>query len=115
LKIAENNARHKVVSAGRRAGKSYMGGVDKLLPEVFYTRPLANQLRMDGRKRIFWVVGPNFSDSEKEFRVIWNYLRRLEIPMDKPGIYNPSAMFLSLIPCDHTKVSVLPSDYKCLS
>ncbi len=88
LKIAENNARHKVVSAGRRAGKSYMGGVDKLLPEVFYTRPLANQLRMDGRKRIFWVVGPNFSDSEKEFRVIWNYLRRLEIPMDKPGSYN---------------------------
>ena len=28
LVVAENNCRHKVVSAGRRWGKSYMGGVD---------------------------------------------------------------------------------------
>lgn len=88
LVVAENPCRHKVVSAGRRWGKSYMGGVDKLLPEVFYTKPIANQLVMDGKKRVFWIVGPNFSDSEKEFRVIWNYLRKLEIPMDKPGSYN---------------------------
>lgn len=88
LTVAENGSRHKVVSAGRRWGKSYMGGVDKLLPEVFFTKPIANQLTMDGKKRVFWIVGPNFSDSEKEFRVIWNHLRRLEIPMDKPGSYN---------------------------
>ena len=88
LIVAENPCRHKVVSAGRRWGKSYMGGVEKLLPEVFYTKPIANQLVLDGKKRVFWIVGPNFSDSEKEFRVIWNYLRRLEIPMDKPGSYN---------------------------
>lgn len=87
LEIAENGCRHKVVAAGRRFGKSYMGGIDKLLPEVFYTKPIANQLISDGKKRIFWIVGPNYSDSEKEFRVIWNLCRKLEIPMEK-GSYN---------------------------
>ncbi len=91
LVIAEDNHRHKVVAAGRRFGKSNSGGVDKLLPEVFYTKPIANQLVMDGRKRIFWIVGPTFSDSEKEFRVIWNILKRLEIPLDKPSYNNPES------------------------
>ena len=87
LKVSESPARHKVVSAGRRFGKSYGGATDKLLPEVFYTKPIANQLLLDGKKRVFWIVGPNYSDSEKEFRVIWNWIRKLEIPMDK-GSYN---------------------------
>ena len=90
LEVAENPCRHKVLSAGRRFGKSHMGGTDKLLPEVFFTKPLANQLIDEGKKRIFWIVGPNYSDSEKEFRVIWNWLRKLEVPMDKPGSYNSS-------------------------
>ena len=85
--VAEDDARHKVVSAGRRFGKSFGGATDKLVPEVFFTKPIANQLLLDGKKRIFWIVGPNYSDSEKEFRVIWNWCRRLEIPMDKPGSY----------------------------
>lgn len=89
LVVAENPCRHKVLAAGRRFGKSYMGGADKLLPEVFFTRPIANQLLLDGKKRVFWIVGPNFSDSEKEFRVIWNYLKKLEIPMNKPSYNNP--------------------------
>ena len=89
LIVAENNARHKVVSAGRRWGKSYMGGVDKLLPEVFITKPIASTLLSEGKKRIFWIVGPNFSDSEREFRVIWNYLKKLEIPMYKPSYNSP--------------------------
>lgn len=88
LEVAENPCRHKVVSAGRRFGKSHMGGTDKLLPEVFFTKPLATTLVSQGRKRIFWIVGPNYSDSEKEFRVIWNWLKKLEVPMDKPGSYN---------------------------
>lgn len=88
LTVAENNCRHKVVSAGRRFGKSHSGGTEKLLPEIFYTKPIANQLVLDGKKRIFWIVGPNYSDSEKEFRVIWNWCKKLEIPMDQPGSYN---------------------------
>jgi hypothetical protein len=87
LKVAESPARHKVLSAGRRFGKSFGGATDKLLPEVFYTKPIANQLLIDGKKRVFWIVGPNYSDSEKEFRVIWNWCRKLEIPLDK-GSYN---------------------------
>lgn len=90
LIVAEDPSRHKVLAAGRRFGKSHMGGTDKLLPEVFFTKPIANQLKMDGKKRVFWIVGPNYSDSEKEFRVIWNWLQRLEVPMDKPGSYNSS-------------------------
>lgn len=87
LAVAESPARHKVVAAGRRFGKSFGGSTDKLLPEVFYTKPLATTLLARGHKRIFWIVGPNYSDSEKEFRVIWNWCRKLEIPMDK-GSYN---------------------------
>lgn len=91
LLVAENNCRHKVLSAGRRFGKSYMGGVDKLLPEVFITKPIATTLLSDGRKRIFWIVGPTYQDSEKEFRVIWNFLKKLEIPMDKPSYNSPES------------------------
>lgn len=87
LQVAESPARHKVLSAGRRFGKSFGGATDKLLPEVFYTKPMASTLLAEGKKRVFWIVGPNYSDSEKEFRVIWNWCRTLEIPMDK-GSYN---------------------------
>jgi hypothetical protein len=90
LKVAVNPCRHKVLSAGRRFGKSHMGGTDKLLPEVFFTKPMATTLLDEGKKRVFWIVGPNYSDSEKEFRVIWNWLKKLEVPMDKPGSYNSS-------------------------
>ncbi|AYN57951.1 terminase large subunit [Mycobacterium phage Fowlmouth] len=87
LIVAQSASRHQVLSAGRRFGKSFIGGY-RLLPEIFFTKPIANQLLLDGKKRIFWIVGPNYSDSEKEFRVIWNLCRRLEIPMDQPGSYN---------------------------
>jgi hypothetical protein len=87
LKVAENSCRHKVLAAGRRFGKSFGGATDKLLPEIFYTKPIASTLLSEGKKRVFWIVGPNYSDSEKEFRVIWNWCKKLEIPMDK-GSYN---------------------------
>lgn len=86
LQVAENECRHQVLDAGRRLGKSLLGGY-KLLPEVFYTKPLASTLISEGRKRVFWIVGPNYSDSEKEFRVIWNLCKKLQIPMEK-GSYN---------------------------
>lgn len=88
LIVAEDDARNQVVAAGRRFGKSYSGG-NKLLPEVLFTKPLASTLLAEGRRREFWIVGPEFSDSEKEFRVIWNLLKRLEVPMDKGSVNNP--------------------------
>jgi hypothetical protein len=36
----------------------------------------------------YWIVGPEYSDSEKEFRVLWSDLTRLGFPLDHPGSYN---------------------------
>lgn len=97
LIVAENTCRHQVLAAGRRLGKSFLGGTDKLLPEVFYTKPIANQLLADGKKRIFWIVGPNFSDSEKEFRVIWNWIKKLEIPMERRSYNSPETGDMQIV------------------
>lgn len=79
--------RHRVAVAGRRTGKSTMSG-HELTPEALYTFAVQKDLRERSIRREFWIVGPEYSDSEKEFRVIWNDLERLEVPMDRPGSYN---------------------------
>lgn len=84
-------ARHKVVPAGRRFGKSVMGG-HELVPEILKTKLMADVLTERGHRREFWIVGPEYSDSEKEFRVFWNDIQKLGIPLDRPGsYYNPEA------------------------
>lgn len=45
-------------------------------------------LKEERRRREFWVVGPEYTDSEKEFRVLWNELVKLGVPFDRPGSYN---------------------------
>lgn len=87
LLIAESQARHKVAACGRRFGKSDVGG-HELVPEALYTYTQVARLREQMKRREFWIVGPEYSDAEKEFRVVWNELSRLEIPFDKPGSYN---------------------------
>lgn len=89
LRVAENHCRHKVLAGGRRLGKDYLGGTDKLLPEVIYTKPMASTLLSEGRKRIFWIVGPSYQEAEKTFRIIWNWVRHLEIPMEKGSFNSP--------------------------
>lgn len=86
-KILSCPARHRVVSAGRRFGKSDVGG-HELIPEALFTRGHENELKMAGKRREFWIVGPEYSDAEKEFRVVHNVLSRLQVPFDKPGTYN---------------------------
>lgn len=85
--IHKSRARHRVASAGRRFGKSQIGG-HELTPEALVTKTLASTLADEGQRREFWIVGPEYSDSEKEFRVVYNDLKRLEVPFDKPGTYN---------------------------
>lgn len=80
-------ARNKALAAGRRAGKSRMGG-HRLVPEAFRAWYELDQLARLGLRREYWIVGPEYSDSEKEFRVIWDALKRLGFPMDHPGSYN---------------------------
>lgn len=87
LAVAESTARNRVVSAGRRFGKSDIGG-HELVPEALFTASVANDLKLAGKRREFWIVGPEYSDSEKEFRVLWNELTKLDVPFDRPGTYN---------------------------
>ncbi len=86
-RIASSRARMRVVSAGRRFGKSDIGGHD-LTNEGIVTQNMMQRLKEASKRREFWIVGPEYSDSEKEFRVVWNELKKLEVPFDKPGSYN---------------------------
>lgn len=85
--VLESPARNRVVAAGRRFGKSDLGG-HELVPEALVTKTMAADLVEQGKRREFWIVGPEYSDSEKEFRVAYNNLKRLEVPFDRPGTYN---------------------------
>lgn len=94
--VIESHSRMRVVSAGRRFGKSDVGG-HELVVEACLTKDLADWYKEQGKRREFWVVGPEYTDSEKEFRVVWNELKKLEVPFDKPGSYNnPEGGFMHL-------------------
>jgi hypothetical protein len=82
-----NRTRLKVFAAGRRAGKSQVGG-HILLPEVFRAEAQLRELRSSRQRREFWIVGPEYSDAEKEWRVFWGGLERLGFKVDHPGTYN---------------------------
>lgn len=85
--IHDSNARHKAVACGRRFGKSTVGGYE-LYCEACVTRYMLGHLHEAGKRREFWIVGPNYSDSEKEFRVCYDALKRRGAPFDTPGTYN---------------------------
>lgn len=96
--VLESPVRNRVVAAGRRFGKSDIGG-HELVPEALATRDIAEILKLEGKRREFWIVGPEYSDSEKEFRVAYNSLSALQVPFDHPGTYNnplASDMHISL-------------------
>src|ERR1700759_3025872 len=86
LEFMEDPTRFQTITAGRRLGKS-RGIGHEFLPEAAITRKMATWLKDEGKRREFWSVGPNYSDSEKPFRVFWDICKKLEIPMDKPGSY----------------------------
>lgn len=85
--ILFDRTRNQVVAFGRRAGKSQTGG-HKLIPEFFRALMEADELKSRGLRREYWIVGPTYSDAEKEFRVLWEGLDRLGVPLDRPGSYN---------------------------
>jgi hypothetical protein len=85
--ILEDRTRFQVLAAGRRFGKSQTGG-HKLLPKAFSAFAEKSTLESQGQQRRYWIVGPEYSDSEKEFRVLYNGLKRLDVPFDHPGTYN---------------------------
>jgi hypothetical protein len=85
--IHRSRKRFRVASGGRRLGKSTTGG-HELVPEAALTFSLVPTLEQLGKQRRFWIAGPDYSDTEKEFRVIYNDLKRLQFPFDRPGTYN---------------------------
>lgn len=87
VRIHDDDTRNRVASCGRRFGKSTLGG-HELVPEAYYAHSIQGMLKEMGKRREFWIVGPEYSDAEKEFRVIYNDLSRLEMPFDRPGTYN---------------------------
>lgn len=96
--ILGSPVRNKVVALGRRAGKSQTGG-HRLVPEAFRALSELRTLKAISQRREYWIVGPEYSDSEKEFRVLWNQIQKLGFPLDRPGSYNnpeQGSMSLSL-------------------
>jgi hypothetical protein len=89
LKVHRSRARHRVNCAGRRTGKSFSGGME-MVPwavQAYYMKPVLDEV---GVRAEYWIVGPNYTDSEKEFRVFYNACKRKGMPFDKPGTYyNP--------------------------
>ena len=84
-------ARNKVFTAGRRAGKSQVGGMS-LVPKAFSALEELDWLEAKRKQRRWWIIGPEYSDSEKEFRVLYDFLKTLGVPFDKPGTYNNPQM-----------------------
>lgn len=61
--------RFRVVSNGRRWGKTIFGARE-LEPNIFLP------CRVTGCPQISWIVGPQYADAEKEFRIIYDSLRK---------------------------------------
>ncbi len=80
LKIHGSPNRHRCASCGRRFGKSKAGGMELV--------PLALEAYFCEDPMYYWLVGPNYDDDEKEWRVFWDACKKLELPLDKPGTYN---------------------------
>lgn len=84
---ARDTGRFRVVCAGRRTGKSTLGGHELVghAIEAYYRQA---ELSPNAKRMEYWIVGPEYSDGEKEFRVLWNDLEALDFPFDRPGSYN---------------------------
>src|SRR6478609_1381039 len=86
-RVHRNLARHRVNAAGRRFGKSQVGG-HELIPEAIKAYANRNALEELGIRAEYWIVGPNYTDAEKEFRVFYNDCKKLRLKFDRPGTYN---------------------------
>jgi hypothetical protein len=63
--------RHRVLCNGRRWGKTLLGGKE--------VEPCAFILNRLGQPQTGWIVGPEYQDCEKEFRIVFNTFKKLGI------------------------------------
>jgi len=73
--LHQDRTRFKVIRCGRRWGKTMFGG-HEMTTRVLTPSPYA------GGPSIGWVVGPNYTDAEKEFRIIYDDLRKIGVDKD---------------------------------
>ena len=64
--------RFRVLSNGRRWGKTFLGAKE-VEPCCF------SMSAVTGQPQIGWVVGPQYGDSEKEFRVVYDTFRKMGV------------------------------------
>lgn len=85
--VTDYKARFRIVCAGRRTGKSTLGG-HELTSEAIRAFYRTDIDPFDHRAE-FWIVGPEYSDAEKEFRVLWSDMLKLGMQkhFDHPGTY----------------------------
>ena len=69
--IHRDRHRHRVLCNGRRFGKTLIGGKE-VEPTAFIKNRLGEPMRG-------WIVGPNYPDCEKEFRIVYNTFKALGI------------------------------------
>lgn len=69
--IHYDNSRHRVVACGRRWGKTLLGAKE--------SEPCAFVRNHLGEFQRGWIVGPEYTDCEKEFRIIYDTFKRLGI------------------------------------
>lgn len=91
LDIHLTPSRFKVVSNGRRWGKTIFGAREAE-PRAF------QRCWITGGPQLGWIVGPQYSDSEKEFRVFYDSLRKQGIDRDAiKFLNNPDSGSLNII------------------
>jgi hypothetical protein len=81
--LHQDRTRFKVVRCGRRWGKTFFGG-HEMATRVLTPSPYA------GGPSMGWVVGPNYTDAEKEFRIIYDDMRALGVDRDAIRFVNNS-------------------------
>lgn len=85
-----DNTRHRVLSNGRRWGKSMFGG--KEIEGMAFLR------NYRGEPMTGWIIGPEYPDAEKEFRIVYNSFKKL-------GIDTISSKFLSNVENGNMRIS----------
>ena len=75
-----DNTRHRALSNGRRWGKTLLGGKE--------AECMAFVKNFLGEPMQGWIIGPEYSDCEKEFRVLYNTFKKLGIDTVSPKFLN---------------------------
>jgi hypothetical protein len=81
--IHYTRSRFKVVSNGRRWGKTLFGAKE-VEPHCFVPSAIT------GNAQLGWIVGPQYSDSEKEFGLVYDSLRKLGVDRQSIKFVNNS-------------------------